>query len=99
MQHGVSRCFFLDTFPVESINVRCYNLFLFTLQNNSLYLPKAIEVEITSGSLEIPKWNLSIPLPINGKGVFCVMYVDNNIRIFRSIGGTLSLQVKDSMLP
>jgi len=63
-------------------------------QDNRTHLPVDIEVEVSSGILHI--FDRKIPLPIKGRGKFTVCYLDDTLRIFRSQGRGLSVQVKQS---
>lgn len=40
-----------------------------------------------------------MPLPIKGSGVFEVLYLDDELRIFRSKPDTYAVQVKEAALP
>ena len=64
--------------------------------DSSTVLPKEIDVEITGG--EIDAWGRKIKVPIKGKGKFFIEYVDESIRVFRSTGGGLSMQIREDKL-
>lgn len=57
--------------------------------------PKLVNVSITSGSLHV--LGADIPLPIRGKGVFEICYLDESLRIFRS-AGSYAVQVRQDKL-
>ena len=59
-------------------------------------LPKEIDVMISGGQLDI--WGREIKLPIRGKGKFFIEYVDDAVRVFRSTGGGISVQVREDVL-
>ena len=68
----------------------------YTPVDSSTVLPKEIDVEITGG--EIDAWGRKIKVPIKGKGNFFIEYVDESIRVFRSTGGGLSMQIREDKL-
>lgn len=39
-----------------------------------------------------------VPLPIQGTGQFTIVYLDDQLRVFRS-GGALAVQVREACLP
>ena len=57
--------------------------------------PKAIQANIESGKLCLR--GLEVPLPIRGSGRFEVMFLDEELRIFRS-GGSIAVQIKATTL-
>jgi hypothetical protein len=60
-------------------------------------LPKEVDVEITGG--EVRAWGGTVPLPIRGTGKFWIEYLDDaGIRVFRSTGGGLTMQVRQDVL-
>ena len=59
--------------------------------------PKALQANIESG--EINLWGLKVPLPIRGSGIFEVLYLDDELRVFRSGQDTYAVQVKEAALP
>ncbi len=58
--------------------------------------PKSLQANISSGLINL--WGLQVPLPIKGSGVFEVLYLDDELRVFRS-GLTYAVQVKEAALP
>lgn len=66
------------------------------MQDDSLTLPKCIDVEISEGAVHLR--GRKIPLPIRGKGEFTIAYLDDVVRVFKSPSGSVSLQVKASWL-
>ena len=65
----------------------------YTPADDSTTLPKEINVEIGGGALEVLGRKISIP--IKGRGKFFIEYLDSNVRIFRSVGGGISVQVRE----
>jgi hypothetical protein len=65
------------------------------LQDDSLSLPAPIQANISSGLLHI--LGLDIPLPIKGTGQFEVVWLDSNLRVFRS-SGAVSVQIRRQYL-
>lgn len=62
----------------------------------STVLPKEIDVVITGGQLDA--WGRKIALPIRGNGKFFIEYLDDTIRVFKSTGGGLSMQIRQDKL-
>ncbi|GFR43624.1 hypothetical protein Agub_g4723 [Astrephomene gubernaculifera] len=58
--------------------------------------PKTIRARIRSGRLVAGP--LALPLPISGSGLFQVLYVDSQLRLFRSGAGALAVQVRADCL-
>lgn len=65
------------------------------LQDDSTQLPKRVEANITSGQLHA--FGLTLQLPIRGTGYFEVIFLGEQLRVFRS-GNALAVQVKESCL-
>ena len=68
----------------------------YTPTNSSTVLPKEVDVSITGG--EINAWGTRIALPIKGSGKFFIEYLDDTIRVFRSTGGGLTVQIREDKL-
>jgi hypothetical protein len=68
----------------------------YTPTNSNTTLPKEIDVTITGG--EINAWGNRIALPIKGKGKFFITYLDDTIRIFKSTGGGITVQIREDKL-
>lgn len=70
------------------------------LQDDIRTTPKRISVTITQGRLRLG--GVELPLPIRGSGRFEVVYLDRDLRIFRSPfppgQGTLTVQVRQAAL-
>lgn len=67
-------------------------------RKNSLLLPVIVDVEIKGGCLHL--WNKKISLPIQGRGSFSILYLDDVLRVFKSntTSGSLSVQMKKEVL-
>ncbi|KXZ47428.1 hypothetical protein GPECTOR_35g866 [Gonium pectorale] len=63
--------------------------------DDSRVTPKAIRASIRTGRLVA--WGLEVPLPIAGRGVFEVVYADEQLRVFRS-SGRIAVQVREDRL-
>lgn len=59
--------------------------------------PKLVRASIERGALSV--WGLEIPLPIRGQGLVYVAYLDDQMRIFQATNGSLSVQVRQDLLP
>ncbi len=66
------------------------------VQDDSTNSPKPIRADIEGGRLHLWGWELPLPF-IRGSGTFEVMYLDNELRVFRS-GASYAVQVKASAL-
>uniref|UniRef100_A0A383WJ09 Plastid lipid-associated protein/fibrillin conserved domain-containing protein n=1 Tax=Tetradesmus obliquus TaxID=3088 RepID=A0A383WJ09_TETOB len=65
------------------------------LDDDASSLPAAIQANISSGLLHV--LGLDIPLPIKGTGQFEVVWLDTNLRVFRS-SGAVSVQIRQQYL-
>ncbi|PNH11682.1 hypothetical protein TSOC_001438 [Tetrabaena socialis] len=59
--------------------------------------PKSVRARIGRGLLRA--WGVDVPLPISGTGLFEVLYGDDSVRVFRSSGNLIAVQVRADRLP
>ena len=64
----------------------------------TLSTPKAFTVTIEGGAVSLAGQGFTLPLPIQGSGKFEVVYNDDKLRVFRSAGGSLTVQVREDVL-
>eukprot|EP00967_Tisochrysis_lutea_P065311 scaffold84901_cov15-Tisochrysis_lutea.AAC.1 len=68
---------------------------LFHAQGEASSLPVTVQANIEEGRLYF--FGKELPLPIKGKGLFTILYIDDKVRIFRS-GKSYAVQVRCSAL-
>ncbi|KAF5830712.1 hypothetical protein DUNSADRAFT_14118 [Dunaliella salina] len=67
----------------------------FEVQGEASSLPVTVQANINEGRLHF--FGRELPLPIKGKGLFTILYIDDKVRIFRS-GNSYAVQVQQGEL-